>query len=229
MCMCVCICMYVCMYVCMHACMHACMYACMYVQALDVCRRFHEAGVALDAGLLTIVFRLALAAGNLPVARELVCALRFPSLSRYQAYVSQEGLGSEPLAGLGLSVEVEGGVWTPALWRVVVHGFGRARLVDDMHLLWEGLLEWGKAEGAGGAHTHKNMAAFLDGFIDACLEAKDPRAALQAHTDFAVECLPGRGGGQGAGAALSASTYLKLMHCQAKSEVRAHCMRCWWH
>ena len=223
------VCTYACMYACMHACMHVCMYACMHVQALDVCRRFHEAGVALDAGLLTIVFRLALAAGNLPVARELVCALRFPCLSRYQAYVSQEGLGSEPLAGLGLSVEVEGGAWTPALWRVVVHGFGRARLVDDLHFLWEGLLERGKAEGAGGAHTRKNMAAFLDGFIDACLEAKDPDAALQAHTDFAAECLPGRDGGQGAGAALSASTYLKLMHCQAKSEVRAHCMRCWWH
>eukprot|EP00001_Collodictyon_triciliatum_P132057 23103_6 len=44
-------------------------------KALDVCRRFRDAGVPIDVGLFTTVFRLAIAAGNDALARALVCSL----------------------------------------------------------------------------------------------------------------------------------------------------------
>ena len=72
-----------------------------------------------------------------------MCALPISSLDSYRDHVSSVGGGGvrggegEGAAGVGggglhVEVEVEGKCWNVALWRRVLMGFGRARLVRDM-------------------------------------------------------------------------------------------------
>eukprot|EP00277_Geminigera_cryophila_P013495 CAMPEP_0179446056 /NCGR_PEP_ID=MMETSP0799-20121207/29485_1 /TAXON_ID=46947 /ORGANISM="Geminigera cryophila, Strain CCMP2564" /LENGTH=178 /DNA_ID=CAMNT_0021234683 /DNA_START=274 /DNA_END=807 /DNA_ORIENTATION=+ len=83
---------------------------------------------------------------------------------------------------LEFEVEVLSSDWSPGLFRTVVMGLGRARLVEDsiffgtvsLHLMFE----------SKGGMGQGDMTAFLDAYIDGCQEARQPAKALEAYASL---------------------------------------------
>ncbi len=81
------------------------------------------------------------------------------------------------------------------MWREVLRGLGRAKLIHDMDLLWQGVCEGngkggveggGSRSGEGGAQGPdlRQLGLFLDAFIDACQDARKPAHALAAYKEL---------------------------------------------
>lgn len=86
-------------------------------------------------------------------ARELVARLPIPALDPFRANLARAHSTAsgerQAAADLEFEVEVADGTWSGGLLRTVLLGFGRAGLVDDLVVIWEGVSAQGAHHGPG--------------------------------------------------------------------------------